>query len=63
MESLEVRGHVNRGRRVCGFLPGEGKSTPSEYDRAGHIPDFVLDDIADWINKINPSVHEVIVIP
>jgi len=34
------------------FLPGEGKSTPSEYDRAGHIPDFVLDDIADWIRKI-----------
>ena len=33
------------------FLPGEGKSTPSEYERAGHIPDFVLDDIADWIKK------------
>lgn len=31
----------------------EGKSTPSEYDRAGHIPDLVLDDIADWIRKIN----------
>jgi hypothetical protein len=37
------------------FLPGEGKSTPSEYERAGHIPDVVLDDIADWIRKIkNP---------
>jgi pimeloyl-ACP methyl ester carboxylesterase len=35
------------------FLPGEGKSTPSEYDRPGHIPDFVLDDIADWIRRIN----------
>lgn len=35
------------------FLPGEGKSTPSEYDRAGHIPDLVLDDIAGWIRKIN----------
>jgi fermentation-respiration switch protein FrsA (DUF1100 family) len=34
------------------FLPGEGKSTPSEYERAGHIPDFVLDDIADWIKKL-----------
>lgn len=34
------------------FLPGEGKSTPSEYDRAGHIPAFVLDDIAGWIRKV-----------
>jgi dienelactone hydrolase len=33
------------------FLPGEGKSTPAEYERAGHIPAFVLDDIADWITK------------
>ena len=31
------------------FLPGEGKSTPSEYQRAGRIPEFVLDDIAAWI--------------
>jgi dienelactone hydrolase len=37
------------------FLPGEGKSTPAEYERAGHIPDFVLDDIADWIKKINKT--------
>jgi dienelactone hydrolase len=37
------------------FLPGEGKSTPSEYEQAGHIPDFVLDDIADWIKKINKT--------
>ena len=35
------------------FLPGEGKSTPSEYERAGQIPDFVLDDITGWINRIN----------
>jgi dipeptidyl aminopeptidase/acylaminoacyl peptidase len=33
------------------FLPGEGKSTPSEYEHAGHIPDFVLDEIADWVTK------------
>ena len=31
------------------FLPGEGKSTPADYERAGHIPDFVLDDIAEWM--------------
>jgi dipeptidyl aminopeptidase/acylaminoacyl peptidase len=35
------------------FLPGEGKSTPSDYERVGQIPDFVLDDIAGWINRIN----------
>jgi uncharacterized protein len=34
------------------FQPGEGKSTPAEYDRAGHIPDFVLDDIAAWLSKL-----------
>jgi dipeptidyl aminopeptidase/acylaminoacyl peptidase len=33
------------------FLPGEGKSTPSEYEHAGHIPDVVLDEIADWVTK------------
>ena len=31
------------------FLPGEGKSTPAEYERAGRIPDAVFDDIANWI--------------
>jgi hypothetical protein len=33
------------------LLPGEGKSTPSEYERAGQIPDLVLDDIAGWIKR------------
>ncbi len=33
------------------FLPGEGKSTPAEYQRQGHIPDAVLDDIAAWIAR------------
>jgi hypothetical protein len=31
------------------FLPGTGRSTPAEYERAGHIPDEVLDDIAAWM--------------
>jgi dienelactone hydrolase len=35
------------------FLPGEGKSVPSEYMVAGHIPDFVLDDIAEWLRTAN----------
>jgi dienelactone hydrolase len=34
------------------FLPGEGKSTPSEYERPGHIPEAVLDDIAAWLRAI-----------
>ena len=33
-------------------MPGEGKSTPSEYEKPGHIPDFVLDDIAGWIRQL-----------
>ncbi|HEY7499147.1 MAG TPA: alpha/beta fold hydrolase [Vicinamibacterales bacterium] len=33
------------------FMPGEGKSTPAEYERAGRIPELVLDDIAQWIMR------------
>jgi len=33
------------------YQPGEGKSTPAEYQKAGHIPAFVLDDIAAWIKQ------------
>jgi hypothetical protein len=33
------------------FMAGTGKSTPSEYQQAGHVADFVLDDIAGWIGK------------
>jgi dienelactone hydrolase len=34
------------------FQPGEAKSTPAEYQRAGRIPDFVFDDIAAWITSV-----------
>lgn len=33
------------------FMAGEGKATPAEYERPGHVADFVLDDIAAWIRK------------
>ncbi|MBN1569441.1 MAG: dienelactone hydrolase family protein [Acidobacteria bacterium] len=33
------------------FLEGEGKSLPSEYDKPGHIPDYVSADIADYVNR------------
>jgi len=36
------------------FMPGEGTSTPAEYQQPSHIPDFVLDDIGGWIKQ---SVH------
>ena len=31
------------------FIEGEGKSTPSEYQVAGHVAKEVVDDIAEWI--------------
>jgi len=31
------------------FLEGEGKSMPAEYGQAGHIPAYVLDDLAGFI--------------
>jgi len=32
------------------FLEGEGKSLPAEYGRPGRIPDYVLDEIAAFVN-------------
>ena len=31
------------------FMAGEGKSTPSEYERPGHVAQSVIGDIAEWI--------------
>jgi len=34
------------------FMEGEGKkSTPAEYDKQSHVPMYVIDDIATWLNK------------
>lgn len=33
------------------FSPGEGKSTPQEYESPGHVAEEVIGDIADWIKK------------
>lgn len=31
------------------FMEGEGKPDPKEYDKPNHIPQYVIDDIADFI--------------
>lgn len=33
------------------FIAGTGRSTPSEYDQAGHVDAQVIEDIAAWIKK------------
>ena len=33
------------------FISGTGRSTPSEYEQAGHIDERVIDDIAAWIKN------------
>ncbi len=33
------------------FMEGEGKSTPAEYERAGHVSARVIDDIASWVRR------------
>jgi fermentation-respiration switch protein FrsA (DUF1100 family) len=33
------------------FIEGEGKSTPQEYNVAGHVDEIVIDDIAGWMKK------------
>ena len=32
------------------FVAGEGKSTPEEYEKTGHVSGQVIDDIAQWIH-------------
>jgi uncharacterized protein len=33
------------------FITGKGKSTPEEYNLAGHVSQNVIDDICKWIKK------------
>ena len=33
------------------FMEGAGKSTPGEYLQTGHIPEYVIRDIADWVTN------------
>jgi dienelactone hydrolase len=33
------------------YLEGEGKSTPAEYEKPGHVSAEVIDDIAAWVKK------------
>jgi len=34
------------------FLPGTGKSLPTEYAVAGHVPEEVISDIAKWVKDL-----------
>jgi fermentation-respiration switch protein FrsA (DUF1100 family) len=34
------------------LIPGEGKCTPAEYQKTGHVDKVVIDDIVKWIEKI-----------
>ncbi|HTB07774.1 MAG TPA: DUF3887 domain-containing protein [Bacteroidia bacterium] len=33
------------------FIEGVGKSVPAEYKKPGNVPDYVINDLANWINK------------
>jgi uncharacterized protein len=33
------------------FVEGEGKSTPADYEKPGHVSEAVIADIAGWIKK------------
>jgi alpha-beta hydrolase superfamily lysophospholipase len=35
------------------FMKGEGKSTPEEYQKQGHVEEQVLDDIVAWIRGLD----------
>lgn len=34
------------------FMEGKGKATPEEYGLEGHVSEYVVKDITNWINKI-----------
>ena len=37
------------------FIAGEGKSTPAEYERPGHVAEAAVTDIAAWILRTSPA--------
>jgi uncharacterized protein len=37
------------------FMTGKGKSTPSEYEQAGHVAESVINDIAEWVLNAKPA--------
>lgn len=37
------------------FVAGEGKSTPAEYQKPGHVDQEVIEDIANWIKAAWPG--------
>lgn len=34
------------------MIPGEGKGTPAEYEKVGHVDRLVIEDIAEWIKRV-----------
>ena len=34
------------------FIKGKGKSTPEEYQKAGHVDKLIIDDIIRWIESV-----------
>lgn len=34
------------------LIEGEGKGTPAEYQKAGHVDRLVIEDIAEWIKRV-----------
>jgi dienelactone hydrolase len=37
------------------FVPGEGASRPSDYDRGGFVDVQVIDDLAAWVKRRSPA--------
>ena len=37
------------------FSPGEGRSTPAEYEKPGHVAAEVVEDIAAFVKKAPPA--------
>jgi len=41
------------------FAPGEGRSTPAEYEKPGHVAAEVVEDIAAFVRKAPPAAARV----
>jgi len=40
------------------FAPGEGKPTPQDYERPGHVAQAVIDDVARWVKSIGAGSQD-----
>src|SRR5262249_1111697 len=47
-KNVELKSYANLNHL---FMEGEGKAKPAEYEKAGHVAQQVIEDVADWVKR------------